>query len=90
MLFLVKGRGIPTDKCCAAPLSHITLVPTILELLDQPPTVWCDGRYELTVNLLTSYELYDLADDPYEMQNRITGTSLLRCERGCIVYCCNG
>jgi len=30
-----------------------------------------DGRYKLTINLLTSDELYDVQADPYEMTNRI-------------------
>jgi len=31
-----------------------------------------DGRYKLIVNLFETDELYDLQQDPYEMQNRIT------------------
>jgi len=31
----------------------------------------CDGHYKLVVNLLTSDELYDLEQDPYEMKNLI-------------------
>ncbi len=30
-----------------------------------------DGRYKLTINLLTSDELYDVQADPYEMKNLI-------------------
>ncbi len=30
-----------------------------------------DGRYKLTVNLLSSDELYDMEEDPYEMKNLI-------------------
>ncbi len=32
----------------------------------------CDGRYKLAVNLLDTDELYDLENDPYEMENLIT------------------
>jgi uncharacterized sulfatase len=32
--------------------------------------IW-DGRYKLIVNLFETDELYDLQDDPYEMDNRI-------------------
>jgi len=31
----------------------------------------CDGHYKFVVNLLTTDELYDLEQDPYEMKNRI-------------------
>ncbi len=37
----------------------------------QPIRSVFDGQYKLTVNLLTSDELYDLQDDPYELDNRI-------------------
>ncbi len=37
----------------------------------QPVRAVCDGRHKLVVNLLTSDELYDLAEDPEEMVNRI-------------------
>ena len=33
-----------------------------------------DGRYKLVINLLTSDELYDLQDDPYEVNNLIENT----------------
>ena len=32
------------------------------------------GRYKLVINLLTSDELYDLQDDPYEVNNLIENT----------------
>ena len=38
----------------------------------QPFRAIYDGRYKLVVNLLSGDELYDLADDPYEMKNLIT------------------
>ncbi len=37
----------------------------------QPLRSICDGRYKLTVNLLTSDELYDLETDPCEVTNLI-------------------
>ena len=37
----------------------------------QPLRAAFDGRYKLTVNLLTSDELYDLQEDPAEMRNLI-------------------
>jgi uncharacterized sulfatase len=37
----------------------------------QPIRAACDGRYKLTINLLTSDELYDLRNDPQEMVNLI-------------------
>lgn len=37
----------------------------------QPIRCIFDGRYKLVINLLTSDELYDLTDDPYEKDNRI-------------------
>jgi len=37
----------------------------------QPMRSVYDGRYKLTVNLLSGDELYDLTDDPYEMNNLI-------------------
>ena len=35
-----------------------------------------DGRYKLVINLLSDDELYDLQNDPYEMNNRISDPSL--------------
>ena len=37
----------------------------------QPMRCIYDGRYKLVVNLLSGDELYDLEQDPYEMDNRI-------------------
>jgi uncharacterized sulfatase len=37
----------------------------------QPIRACFDGRYKLVINLLTSDELYDLDNDPYEMVNLI-------------------
>lgn len=42
----------------------------------QPLRAACDGRFKLVINLLTSDELYDLADDPAELDNRIADASL--------------
>jgi uncharacterized sulfatase len=37
----------------------------------QPLRAIFDGRYKLVINLLSGDELYDLADDPYELKNLI-------------------
>jgi uncharacterized sulfatase len=37
----------------------------------QPLRCVYDGRYKLTVNLLSEDELYDMTEDPYEMRNLI-------------------
>ena len=37
----------------------------------QPIRAVCDGRLKLVINLLTTDELYDLEQDPYEMTNLI-------------------
>jgi uncharacterized sulfatase len=37
----------------------------------QPIRAAFDGRYKLAINLLTSDELYDLENDPQEMENLI-------------------
>jgi uncharacterized sulfatase len=37
----------------------------------QPLRCVCDGRHKLTINLLTSDELYDLEQDPHELRNLI-------------------
>ncbi len=42
----------------------------------QPMRCIFDGRHKLVINLLSSDELYDLADDPYEVRNRIDDASL--------------
>ncbi len=44
-----------------------------------------DGRYKLVLNLLTSDELYDLTEDPYEMVNRI-GDPALETQRQELLY----
>jgi uncharacterized sulfatase len=117
--FLVKCPGlVPAHTVSDAPVSHVDIVPTVLEhfgiptpkLLEgnslmpgledptvrvneevfvefgryevdhdgfggfQPIRCVCDGRYKLAINLLSSDELYDLEDDPYEMTNLIDST----------------
>lgn len=111
----IKGPGIASGSVSNAPVSHINLAPTILELfgLKRPPVFagtsllpqargetdrvneYCflefgryevdhdgfggfqpmrsvfDGRYKLSINLLSQDEFYDLQQDPYEMVNRI-------------------
>ncbi|MCL1857658.1 MAG: sulfatase-like hydrolase/transferase [Oscillospiraceae bacterium] len=42
----------------------------------QPLRAVYDGRYKLTVNLLSDDELYDLTNDPYEMKNLIYDDNL--------------
>jgi uncharacterized sulfatase len=42
----------------------------------QPLRTVYDGRYKLTVNLLSDDELYDLENDPHEMINLICDDSL--------------
>jgi uncharacterized sulfatase len=37
----------------------------------QPIRCICDGKFKLTINLMTTDELYNLHDDPSEMQNLI-------------------
>ena len=37
----------------------------------QPIRCVCDGRYKLTINLMTTDELYDLQSDPSELINLI-------------------
>jgi uncharacterized sulfatase len=37
--------------------------------------IW-DGRYKLIVNLFETDELYDLKEDPFEMNNRIGDSAL--------------
>ena len=37
----------------------------------QPIRCIFDGRYKLVINLMTSDELYDLQEDPYEQENLI-------------------
>lgn len=42
----------------------------------QPVRCVYDGKYKLVINLMTSDELYDLQNDPEEMNNLISDTSL--------------
>lgn len=42
----------------------------------QPMRCIYDGRYKLVLNLLSADELYDLEQDPYEMENHIGNESL--------------
>ncbi len=114
--FIVKCPGmIPSDTVSESLISHIDVVPTIMDHMGleipkilegrstievfkdpkssvnneifiefgryeidhdgfggfQPIRCCRDSRYKLVVNLLTSDELYDLKDDPYEMKNLI-------------------
>ncbi len=114
--FIVRWPGVsPENSVCKHPVSHIDVVPTIMEAagLDlpnplqgesiyqtlkdpdhksqeeifmefqryeidhdgfggfQPIRCVYDGRYKLVINLLTSDELYDLKNDPLEMNNLI-------------------
>lgn len=106
---------IPVGSVNEQPVSHIDLVPTLLDAFEMPPAQWIEGksqlesfrdpavavneavfmefgRYEidhdgfggfqpircictkthkLVINLMTSDELYDLANDPEEMVNLI-------------------
>ncbi len=43
----------------------------------QPMRCIFDGRYKLVINLLSSDELYDLQQDPYEMKNLIEAPELI-------------
>jgi len=117
--FIVRWKGhIPEDSVCRHPVSHINIVPTLLDAagLETPPFLegpsitptlhnpqekpndfvfmefmryevdhdaWgglqpirCvfDGRHKLVINLHYTDELYDLADDPQEMNNLIDST----------------
>jgi uncharacterized sulfatase len=114
--FIVRWPGhAPSGSVCPHPVSHIDLVPTIMDAMDllipkllegasmletfetpevrpneaifmefsryeidhdsfggfQPIRACTDGRFKLTINLLTSDELYDLDTDPEEMVNLI-------------------
>jgi len=113
--FLVRVPGGPAGVVSEALVSHLDVIPTMLEMagIERPgclqgeslapaledPTaqvndavmvnfhrfainhdsfgefypIRCitDGRYKLSVNLLDTDELYDLAQDPYEMNNLI-------------------
>ena len=42
----------------------------------QPVRCVFDGRYKLVINLMTSDELYDLQNDPFELKTRILDASL--------------
>lgn len=114
--FIVKWKGlIEQNALCEDAISHIDIVPTILDMFGakqakalegkslfstlkdkqvktnthvfmeftryevdhdgfggfQPIRAVTDGRYKLTVNLLTTDEMYDLKNDPGEMKNLI-------------------
>jgi uncharacterized sulfatase len=114
--FIVKCPGKAQEgMVCENLLSHIDVVPTIMDYMDielpvilegksamemfkdtevivrdevfvefgryeidhdgfggfQPIRCCIDERYKLVINLLTSDELYDLDEDPYEMKNLI-------------------
>jgi len=49
----------------------ITGCAAVIPLSFQPMRTVFDGRYKLTVNLLSGDELYDIQEDPGEMQNLI-------------------
>ncbi len=51
----------------------------------QPMRCVYDGQYKLVINLLSSDELYDLADDPYEMTNRIEDDALAEVRRALLM-----
>ena len=109
---LISGGGFGTGVS-EVPVSHIDLLPTVMQHLGchiprmlqgkplqqvlanpdtphdifieftryetdhdgfmgyQPIRCICDGRYKLVINLLSSDELYDLQEDPYEKTNLI-------------------
>ena len=112
--FMMMGAGLPSGKVDALPVSHLNLMPTILELMGteipqtvegkslvpqmvsgervndyvfiefgryetdhdgfggyQPMRAVFDGRYKLSINLLSTDELYDLKTDLGELINRI-------------------
>lgn len=114
--FIIKWPSMgEKGAICSKPVSHINIVPTILDILELPipkiiegnsientlkdctidsnETIFMefsryevdhdgfggfqplrgafDGRYKLTINLMTSDELYDLENDPEELQNLI-------------------
>jgi uncharacterized sulfatase len=114
--FIVRWPGhAPAGAVSAGPVSHVDLVPTLLDFMGAPvprllqgrsllpqlqdpaqavnervflefnryevdhdgfgafAPIRCvhDGRHKLALNLLDRDELYDLADDPGELRNRI-------------------
>lgn len=114
--FIVKGPNVPAGVVNENPMSHINIVPSVLEYMNAfiPSTVegksalaeWMDpqnvvtndkvffefgryevdhdgfgayqplrsvydGRYKLTINLMTTDELYDMVADPEELNNLI-------------------
>lgn len=110
--FLISGGPFHGGKVSHTPVSHIDILPTVLDYLGQkipkmlqgesllktdlkrdkrnifiefnryeldhdgfmgfqPIRSVFDGRYKLVVNLLTSDELYDEKEDPFEMRNLI-------------------
>lgn len=114
--FLIRGGGFPSGAVYETPVSHIDLLPTVLDYFSlpiprmlqgrsllhhkegkprdifmeftryevdhdgfmgfQPIRCIFDGRYKLVLNLLTSDELYDLKEDPCEMENRVEDPTL--------------
>ena len=117
---IVRAPGAAAGAVSDALVSHVDLLPTMLDLsrIDRPAVlngqslshvltdpsaggrehalisfhrfainhdnfgefypVRCatDGRYKLIVNLFETDELYDLAEDPYEMRNRLADPAL--------------
>ncbi len=117
--FIVSGKNVRKNCRYSYPISHIDIVPTIMEYMGLEKPQWSegnsilktftqpeekvndaifiefgryeidhdgfggfqpmrcvfDGRYKLCVNLLSTDELYDLQEDPYENQN------LIECEK---------
>lgn len=114
--FLVRWRGVvQPGSVCSHPISHVDLVPTVMDAFGLAKPQWCegasllpclgeprtrvndvifmeygrfetdhdgfgglqpircvfDGSHKLVINLLTSDELYDLEEDPYELNNLI-------------------
>lgn len=113
--FIIKAPGAKQGVVSPHPVSHIDIVPTVMEYAGLPlpkileghsllstfedPTVRIndvvyteftryeidhdgfggyqpmraafDGRYKLSIHLMSSDELYDIEEDPYEMKNLI-------------------
>ena len=113
--FIINGPSAPKGERYKYPISHIDVVPTIMEFMGLNTPVWSegkslmptladvdnrindaifiefgryeidhdgfggfqpmrcvyDGKYKLCVNLLSTDEMYDLENDPFEMNNLI-------------------